>query len=247
MNTITLQETINWLTAFVVQRPVTGVGGNTNEPFLTSANKVMGTILAAPFRWEWNRVYAINAFTTTESVSDYTVDLPTFGYLEKATVIYVTPPTLGPSSFELLINKNIAKDFTPNRPQQIATLLDNNEGEITFRLFPTPDQAYKVDLIYQNAPNQLTTITSSLGNSTWAPIPDKLQFLYEQGMLAHMQMMYNQQLGLSNLEIFYRSLIATSEGLSEAEKAIWLEDSLRNVRAQQAAVLGVSQGKQARQ
>jgi hypothetical protein len=245
-NTVTFQETLNWITAFLVQRPVTGVGGNANEPFLTSANKVMGTILSAPLRWEWNRVYAADSFTTTAGTSDYSVSLPTFGYLEKGVVNYVTVPAGYNPNYELEVIRNIGKDTKQNRPDSIAVLLDNNAGEITFRLFPCPDQAYDVDLIYQQAPIQATFIQSSLGFTTWAPIPDKLQFLYEQGMLAHMQMMYNQQLALSNLEVFYRSLVATAEGLSEMEKAIFLEDSLRSVKAQLNVVTGANQGKQAR-
>src|SRR5215831_2999929 len=93
--TITLQNTINWLTAFVLQRPVTGVGGNTNEPFLTTANKVMATIMAQPFIWEWNRTSLAAAITTVAGTSDYSVALSNFGFLEKATINYVASPPTG--------------------------------------------------------------------------------------------------------------------------------------------------------
>lgn len=246
-NTITLQETMNWITGLIVQRPQTGVGGNPNEPFLTAANKIMCIILSAPFRWEWNRIFAATAITTVAGTSDYSVALPKFGYLEKATINYSVVPTGANPNYELEVSRDIAKDTKQNRPQKIAVLLDDNAGNITFRLFPAPDTVYTVDLIYQGAAIQASVINSSSGFTTWAPIPDKLQYLYEQGMLAHMQMMYNQQLALSNLEIFYRSLIAAAEGLSEMEKAIWLEDSLRTVKAQLNTVQGAQQGKQARQ
>lgn len=247
MNSITLQETMNWLAAFIVQRPQTNVGQSPFEPFLTSANKVMATILAPPFIWEWNRVYAATAFTTTEGTADYPVDLANFGFLEKATISYVGQPPIGQNqSYEVPVSRDLARDTNQNRPSGIAVLLDDNEGNITFRMFPDPDQAYTVDLIYQKAPIQATVIQNSSGFTTWAPIPDKLQQIYEQGMLAHMQMMYNQQLALSNLEVFFRSLISVAEGLSEMEKAIWLEDSLRNVKAQLNVVQGAQQGKQAR-
>lgn len=246
-NTVTLQDTLNWINGLIVQRPQTNVGQVANEPFLTAANKIMCTILANPFIWEWNRTSATTAFTTTAGTTDYQVDLPTFGFLEKATINYVTVPTGANPSYEIEVWRNLSRELKPNRPAHIATLLDNNAGEITFRLTPAPDVAYTVDLIYQNAPIQATTINSSTGFTTWAPIPDKFQYLYEQGMLAHMQMMYNQQLALSNLEIFYRSLIAAAEGLSEMEKAIWLEDSLRILKAQLNTAQGAQQGKQARQ
>lgn len=245
--TVTLQATQNWINALIVQRPQTGVGGVANEPFLTAANKVMGTILSPPFTWEWNRVYDTAAITTVAGTTDYSVALDDFGFLEKATIFYVsTPPTGQNPNYDLEVWRNISKDTKQNRPAKLAVLLDDDNGNITFRVFPAPDQAYTIDLIYQKAPVQATVINSSSGFTTWAPIPDKLQYLYEQGMLAHMQMMYNQQLALSNLEIFYRSLISVAEGLTEMEKAIWLEDSLRAVRTQLAAVQGIQQGKAAR-
>jgi hypothetical protein len=246
-NTVTLQDTLNFVNALIVQRPQVGVGGVTNQPFLTAANKIMCTILANPFIWEWNRVFAASAISATQGASDYSVSLPNFGFLEKATINYVTPVTGMNPNYELEVWRDISKDTKPNRPGHIAVLLDDNEGNITFRLFPAPDQEYTVDLIYQGAPIEATTINNSSGFTTWAPIPDKFQYLYEQGMLAHMQMMYNQQLALSNLEIFYRSLIATAEGLSEMEKALWLEDQLRLVKAQINVTQGTAQGKQARQ
>jgi hypothetical protein len=121
-------------------------------------------------------------------------------------------------------------------------LTDDGAGNITFRLFPVPDQVYTVDLDYQKAPILATT----LGSTTWAPIPDKLGFLYERGMLALSQMTYNQQLGLSNLEIFFRQLVAAAAGLSEMERAIFLEDQLRPIRMRQSELTNAAQGKAAR-
>jgi hypothetical protein len=198
--------------------------------------------LSAPFIWEWNRVSAATAITTVAGQSDYPISLPNFGFLEKATLVNPTAPANTPPNFELEVFGILSKEGKQNRPQKIAVLLDNNAGTITFRLFPVPDQVYTVDLLYQNAPIQITT----LGSTTWAPIPDKLAFLYERGFLSQMQMMYNQQLALSNQEVFFRQLVATAEGLSETDKAIFLEDALRPIKTRQAELLGVQQGKQAR-
>ena len=236
--TKTIQNTINWAAAFLVQRPQTGVGQtNPNEPALTTANYIMSTVLAAPFKWEWNR--ATKTFVTVAGTTDYPVAVSDFGYLEKATIFNSNS---NPKTMELEIHKILAADDKQNPPRRLAILLDDNAGNITFRLFPNPDAIYTVTLTYQKAP----VLASGL-NTTWAPIPDKLDFLYERGYLAQMQMMYNQQLGLSNLEIFFRQLVGAAEGLTEAEKDIFLSDALRPIRQRQSELLATQQGRQSRQ
>jgi hypothetical protein len=242
-SSITIQQTIsNFVLPMIIQRPFTGIGGIANEPGLTSANYMMQTIMQPPFCWEWNRQVLNGIITTVAGTSDYTVNISTFGWLEKATLVNASPAANQPPNFELEIFKILSKDGQQNRPQKIALLADNGVGAITFRLFPVPDGVYSVDLDIQNAPLLASSLTS-----TWAPIPDKLAFLYERGMVAMAQMMYNQQLGLSNLEIFFRQLVAAAAGLSEMEKAIFLEDALRPIRMRQNELQAAQQGKAARQ
>lgn len=238
--TITIANTQIWTAALICQRPTSGVVSAT-EPALTTANKIMQSILAAPFKWEWNRAYLSAAFTTTAGASDYAVAITNFGYLEKATATYVTPPANVPPTWELDLYKILAKDGRQNRPQKIATLLDDNAGNITFRVFPVPDQAYTVDLLIQKAPITATTLAA-----LWAPIPDKMAYLYEQGFLAHMHGIYNLAAYLQGMELFYRMLVSAAEGLTEAEKAIFLEESLRGLKTRAAELTGIQQGKQAR-
>jgi len=240
--TVKISDTLNWITAFLVQRPTTGVGGITNEPGLTSANLVMQSILAPPFKWEWNRKSATAAITTVAGTSDYTIALSDFGYLEKATL--VNPAAVAPlaKNFELNIFKVLSNEGKQNRPQSLAILLDDNTGNITFRLFPVPDLVYTVDLLYQKA----AILATTLGNTTWTPIPDKFAFLYERGLLAQLQGMYNGQLYAMGMELFFRQLVAAAEGLTETEKNIFLEDSLRSVKMRAAEITGIQQGKAAR-
>jgi hypothetical protein len=238
--TNTIAGTQTWVAGLIVQRPTSGVVSPT-EPALTTANKIMQSILAAPFKWEWNRTSVATAFTTTAGQSDYSVSLPLFGYLETATATYVTPPANVPPTWQLDLYKVITMDGKQNRPQKIATLLDDNAGNITFRIFPQPDQAYTVSLIYQRAPVVATTLAG-----TWAPIPDKMAYLYEQGFLAHMHGIYNLPAYLQGMELFYRMLVSASEGLTEAEKAIFLEESLRGLKTRASELTAVQQGRQAR-
>jgi hypothetical protein len=235
--TIKITDTVNWAKAFVVQRPMQGVAGITDEPAVTTANLIMQTIMAPPFKWSWNRVEN-SSLVCTPGVTDYIITLANWGYLEKATSV----DTNG-NRFEIEINQVLSKESKQNRPMQIAPLLDDNAGNITFRIMPAPDQAYTISLTFQKA---APFAVAPLGTTTWAPIPDRYAFLYERGMLAHMYAMYNQQMYALNIEIFFRQLVAAAEGLTETEKAIFLEDQLRIVRTGQNSALGVSQGKQSR-
>jgi len=239
--TITIQQSLNWITAFLVQRPTTGVGGNANEPALTSANYIMQTILSAPFRWEWNRLSLPSAITTVIGEADYLVNIPTFGYLEKATVVNPGATGYTPPNFELEVYPVLAKDGKNNRPEKISVLLDDNAGNITFRLFPCPDQIYTVDLVLQSAPITATTL-----GATWAPIPDKYAFLYEQGLKSTLQGMYNVQLYLNGMELFFRQLLGAATGLTETQRDIFLTDALRYATMRAGALIETQQGKQAR-
>lgn len=240
--TIKISDTLNWVYAFVQGRPTQGVGGTAGEPGLTSANLIMGVILNAPFAWEWNR--AETTFTTTAGTSDYQESLASFGYLEKAeSTTGQTAPN--PTVRELEISRVLAQDSQSNPPQRISILLDDNNGNITFRLFPTPDDTYTVTLTYQKAPITLAAGTN-LSTATWSPIPDKLAFIYETGLLAQIQGIYNVQLYFNGMEMFYRHLVGAAEGLTETEKALFLGDRLRELKTQQSAMESGSIGRRAR-
>lgn len=241
----TIQNTVNWALAFVVQRLLTGVAAIPGEPTITTVNIIMGTILGAPFKWEWNRTNLIAAFPTVAGTSDYKVSLPTFGYLEKAVIFDPAAPAQTSASHELEVYKVLGKESKRNRPDSIATLLDDNNGNITFRLFPVPDKVYKVDLVFQNAPIFVPQ-GANLSTTTWAPIPDKMAYIYQRGYLAQVQGIYNSQLFLAGMEMFFRQLVAAAEGLTEAEKAIYLDDQLRILRTKAADMLTTQQGSQAR-
>lgn len=224
--TNTITDTLDWCAAFILQRPSSGVGGFTNEPGLTNANLIASTILSPPFSWQWNR--ATTSFVTTAGTSDYSVALTTFGYLEKATVngSGLTPP-MNPPIQEIQIKPLLATSGKNNRPTFISVVNDDNAGNITFRLMPIPDQAYTIELTYQNAPVIITSLTQ-----TWAPIPDKYNFLYERAMLAMLHGMYDSTTYLQEMELFLRQLVGVSEGLDDAAKAIFLADRLELMRTQ---------------
>jgi len=241
---ITIQNTLDWLTAFILQRPTIGIGNSPGglEPALTTANMVMQMILQPPFVWSWNRTVLTTAFTTSAGVSDYSVSLPTYGFLENATLVNANATGQTPPNTPLEIFSILAKEGKQNKPNKIAVILDDDNGNITFRVFPVPDAIYTVDLDFQRAP----VLATALGATTWAPIPDRLAFLYERAMMAQLMLMYNSQLYMQNIELFFRQLVSAAEGLTETQKAIFLEDSLRIARTRAASALDVQQGKGAR-
>src|SRR5208337_2573282 len=171
--TVKIQDTLNWIAAFIQQRPTAGVASIALEPGLTSANKVMQSILAPPFKWSWNRKED-SSITCTPGTSDYSVALADWGWLEKA---YGTLGSNDPPVFEIEVAQVLSKDSRTNQPQQIAPVTDDDNGNVVFRLLPPPDKAYVITLEYQKA----AILASSLG-VTWAPIPDRYAFLYEVGL-----------------------------------------------------------------
>jgi len=240
-STILISDTLNWIEAFTAQYSQSAVTGSSTEPGLTIANKIIQTILAPPFRWRWNRVESAALFNTVAGTTDYVQVLSNFGYLEK-TSIFLTggdPPTR-----ELEVVQNLAKDTKQNPPSQICALLDDGAGNITFRISPAPDAVYAVTLIYQKAATLVTNLSTSGVSNTWTPIPDYFAFLYEQGVLAHIQLMYEPQLAMASLELFFRQLVGAAEGLDSTQRAIFLEDKLREVRQMATMQADIRKGRE---
>ena len=229
--TNTITNTLQWASAYILNRPSSGVSGFPNEPALTNANLIMSTILAPPFAWQWNR--AVEQFNTIVGQSDYFISAPFFGWLEKATITNV--PNASPPIIELQISPLLAASGKQNRPFEICPVFDDNDGNLTFRLFPIPDQIYTVTLTYQKAP-----VTAIALTNTWAPIPDKYNFLYERAMLAQLHAMYDAATYAMEIQIFFRQLVGCSEGLSDVAKAIFLEDQLAQIRTQAAQMAASS-------
>jgi hypothetical protein len=296
-NKNTVVGTLNWCAASTLNRPSQNVGGFFQEPGLTNANLLMGTILGPPFAWQWNRYTA--QFTASPGQTDYSVSIPSFGWLEKAT------RTFGGLTKEIQIATSLAVSTDQDAPFEICPVFDDNNGNITFRLLAAPDQAYVINLTYQGAPNfltslygaplVLTSVAAASGNTTvytgpalsspqvnqyyqvsgfvapstannglyyatasgptsitlqnpngvavtaagtvapattWAPIPDKYNFLYERGMLAHLHGTYDAATYAMELELFFRQLVGCSEGLSDTAKAIFLLDRLAQLRTE---------------
>lgn len=206
-----------------------------NDPAFSNADWVKQFILSPPFAWRWNRTGTTSpqtpTFQTQIGITDYTVFLPTFGWLEKA-VAYDT--NNGFAAYELQVGLNLGRENTTNQASRISTQYDDNQGNITFRIFPAPDQIYNIGLEYQNAATLFTSV-----ENTWAPIPDYLSFLYNTGFIAKGYDYTNDSRYQGQMQMFLQDLVSASEGLSESEKNIWLTDRLNSMRE----TLAVQNGK----
>ena len=232
-STIQLQRTINLAQQFLRLSPLTFTENTANDPAFSNADWVMQTILAPPFAWRWNRNTALPTdptFSTTIGVSDYKINLPNFGWIEKATCY---DPTNGYSAAELLNELVIAGETLPNQPTRIAAVLDDDEGNITFRLFPPPDRPYNIVVEWQGA----AQLFSSL-DQMWSPIPDYLSYLYNEGFQAKAYEYWNDPRFPSAYQLFMTDLAAASEGLKQTEKNLWLDNKLAVMRQTMAVQQG---------
>jgi len=226
-STIQLQRTITYASSFVRYAPLTL---SADDPAFSNADWVRQFILSAPFAWRWNRTVIKIQCATGQS--DYKVSLPNFGWIEKAVNV---DPNNGYSSTELEVVTDIAQDNNPNLPQKISAQLDDNAGNITFRVFPSPDSAY---IIYVTSQNAAPLFTATTG--TWTPIPDYLSYVYNQGFLAKTYEYMGDPRFQSAMQLFLTMLTSTSEGLSDTMKNIYLADRINTTREQ----LKLQQGKQ---
>src|SRR5208337_811166 len=111
-STNTLQRTTNFGQQCIRNAPLVGIGGFANEPAFSFGDWVRQFILGPPFSWRWNR--AVTTFSTTAGTQSYPKSLPTFGWIEKATV------SDGTKVYELQVALNLGTDLTQNRPISIS-------------------------------------------------------------------------------------------------------------------------------
>lgn len=231
-STVTIQNTINWASSFIEQQPMTVNG---MEPALSSANLVMQAMLNPPFAWPWNRGQ-INF--TAVSQDTVVASLNNFGFLEGGSAT----PSSGGSPFPLSVVNMMQNDASGNRPNYVSALLDDGAGNITFRLVPSPDQNYVVNLIYQKK----APFLQSLGY-TWSPVPDEKRHIFQWGFLSLMSLLGNDARFNEYNQKFIINILAAQGGLQEMERNVWLGNWTRVISQLQATDMGTRQRFKARE
>lgn len=233
--TNTLQRTINLAQNFARNAPLTFSG--TSDLALQIGDWVRQFVLAPPFSWRFNR--AVTTFVTVAGTQDYSVNVPTFGWLEKAVVTDNTGTS--PVVYALENMLNLSEESVRNLPTRISARLDDGNGNISFRLSPPPDKVYTTTITYQNSPNTFSSM-----NDLWTPIPDYLSFLYNQGVLAKAYEYLNDPRFGSAMPLFLRQVIATNAGLDETQINIFLADRVNTAREGQTSQAKAQVGVQGR-
>lgn len=232
-STRNLQSSILWAMSFLNYQPLT-IGGM--EPAMSNANIVMQTMLGAPFRWPWNR--ATTAIVCVAGQQDYVVALPTFGFIEQCTLLNAA----GDDIKEIQVSTVLGASKEPGRPGFIATQLDDNAGNITFRFNLAPEQAYTATVTYQKKPLLMNSLVS-----LWSPIPDELAYIFDWGLLALSSILTNDEKWPLYNQKFISHLLGRQDGIDELQRSIFLGNWLDITKAAERAQLKTNQAIAARQ
>ena len=224
-STYTINRTVAYVQRFIRQCPLTFT--NTNDPAFGIGDWVRNLILGPPFSWRWNRA-VVPTITAVVGQNNYQVNLPTFGWIEQASI---TDTTASPNAaYELQVGLTFTQEVVNNQPTRISPWLDDNNGNITFRLQPPPDKAYLLNIVSQNASPNFKSMSD-----TWAPIPDYMQNVVQELYLAKAYQYFGHELFAPTMQMAVRMLVAVSEGLTETQKNIFIQDFLDTAITKQSA------------
>ena len=158
-----------------------------------------------------------------------------------STIATPTVTSTGPlSTKELTINQTLAQESVLGQPGYISVIGDDNNGNITFRLMPSPDQPYTLSIIYQKAS---PTFESTI--DTWNPIPDYLSYLYTKGFEAKAYEYKGDERFAFAWQEFLKMVLSASDGLTETQKNIYLDPQIVTAR-EKGAVQTSQQARAAR-
>jgi hypothetical protein len=163
------------------------------------------------------------AVWTNVTTQDYTVPVPAFSHIEHASVLDLAgsaAPYTPTKWQELTIKGELALESSKNRPAFVSPHSEDGNGNMTFRVSSSPDKPYPVSIHVQLAPPALTNGV----NSTWAPIPDFMQYVYDYGFLALMWNFADDPRAAWAENKFKAALLGRAEGLSEEDKNIFLNN-----------------------
>lgn len=136
---------------------------------------------------------------------------------------------------------SLALDGKQARPNYVSAQIDDGLGNITFRLMPTPSQAYPVVLTLQQKPPLFTKL-----RQTWAPIPNEYMHIVNWGFLSLMWLFADDpRFQMANSK-FVAGLLAANTGLDETQRSIFLNNWFAITGQPQANGINLTQATQAR-
>lgn len=167
-----------------------------------------------------------SAVWTNVTAQDYTIPVPNFSHIEHASVQDLVAVAGSPGSytpgkwFELTVKNQLSLESSSSRTTFVSPHIEDANGNMTFRVFPNPDKPYPISIHVQLAPPALTNGV----NSTWGPIPDYMQYIYDWGFLALMWQFADDNRWSYASGQFKAGLLARAEGITEEERNIFLNN-----------------------
>jgi hypothetical protein len=215
------------------------VNVSNNEPALQAANLTKQTMLGPPFKWSWNRGQFSAELDETQSSwdQDLSVNVPDYGYMEK---IWLTAPDGRVTEITNIVS-SLADESAIKRPSSAAVNFEDTTGELTIRMNTIPDVAYAIAGFYQRGPILMTSLANS-----WAPIPDRLSYIYDWGFMAYVAMLTKDARTAMFMGKFASHLLGAQDGISATQRNIFLGNFLPLVTEQSREMMSTQQGTQAR-
>lgn len=181
-----------------------------------------------------------NATVINPTSTSFQLDI-TAGNVAQASEASAYAVQAGGGLYEAEVKNVLGPGNEMARPRFVAPQGDDNAGNITFRFLPVPDLIYVAIPVFQKAAPLFTLLTQ-----TWAPVPDKMSAIYNEGLLSYMLESIDDPRFQVHRQRFLAQLIASAEGLSEMEKNIFLGNVLATNMQMSASGIAVQQGKSAR-
>jgi len=238
----TVQNLIDFAQTFTQYSPLSV--GTGNQPALGIANEIQNLMMNPPFTWGWNRAEN-NQVSTVAGIQDYVTPVPDFGFLEKVTLTDPSGNTWNVSDVYNTAALGLG-DATPNkrnRPNSASVHTINFGTSFKLRFLAVPDQVYLITLDYQKLVAPLTALT---GNAGTLVVPDQYIDIFDNLFVG--EALANVDDGRANT---YRqrgvtALLAKSEGLSDMDKNLFLEQYWMRDRQMLAGTLRTQQAAQSR-
>lgn len=229
---ISLQAAINFVQPILKNQPLLV---SNEEPALTAANMVLGTMLGPPMKWAFNR-QTYNFGISLLGGTDYSVFLSDFSFLESQYLVDSTGKI-----YELNGATSLARESGQARPTKVALQFDDNAGNHTYRFNAVPNQNYVVFLDYQKS--------AALMGSTaafWGTVPDRFNYIYHQGFLAMMSLLVNDARFPIFQNFFLARLLGAQDGLTDQERDIFLGNWANVIQTMNRATAATGAAAQAR-
>jgi hypothetical protein len=238
----TIQDSINANQPFIEYGPL--ASGSGYEPAISIANGIQAMVTEPPFTWGWNRKED-SSLNTIAGTQDYTGNITDFGFLEKVTLV---DPSGVPFDVSDVYNNAALGVGDPTvarqaRPNAVCVLYLTYGTSLRLRFLAVPDKIYAATLTYQKLVAPMSTLTGTTG--TWT-IPDQYLDIYNALFLGEALAVYDDARSQVYRQRGVTALLAKSEGLTEMQKNLFLEQYWARAGQQQQTALVRQQAQQSR-